>query len=89
MFLLTVLGCGLPTNFCDREVRWRESCGESVSDDEVRTCEASVRDCSEDDIAVLDEYAGCLAGAECESEAFFDCAAVLASLQDPRCGFAE
>ncbi len=89
MLVLWLLGCGVPSDFCEREAEWREGCGELVSNDELRNCRQSVRDCAEPDLAVLDDYAECLDEATCEPEAFFDCAAMLADLEDPRCGFAE
>ena len=82
-----VLGCALPTDFCERQAAWVERCAEAAVGDDGNVCRRSIRACTEADLAVLDTYADCLDRTDCSSEAYFGCAASLQDLGDPRCGF--
>jgi hypothetical protein len=86
---LWLLGCGPPTDFCEREAAWRERCDDAATGPGIRTCERSLKTCSEEDLVTLDDYAACLDAADCSSESFLQSTGLHCEQEDPLCGFQE
>lgn len=86
---LLLLACGPRSDYCERVAAVQATClATDPGAGDVGPCEESLRECSDADLAVLDAYAACLEGIDCAGKPrdYYDCAAVLADLEDPACG---
>jgi hypothetical protein len=80
---------GSNSDFCERLDAARARCDEASPSPEAQAaCTDSLKDCSNADLSLLDDYVSCLEEVDCTTVAvgFYDCAAMLVDLQDPSCG---
>lgn len=58
VFGLVLAACS--GDFCDRRADLAESCGQRFTEDDLQSCDDSLKECSRSDRRLLDEYADCL-----------------------------